>query len=492
MRTILFCSMLLLCVASASAQDFPDYQSGNYTGVNGVFFNPASIADSRYRWDFNLFSVNVSMANEKAAFSLSSTKDAFTGDKLVNQFFSTGSGTSTGIANVTILGPSLMFNTGKKSTVALTTRGRIMINAENLDGELLNALINQDDPEGKFPYGVNPNRDMRSNFNAWTEFGVTYSRVLMDRGEHFLKTGVTARYLSGSSNAYLNMNRFQGTLNQDPATGNFQISDASGRLQLGFSGANISDFDVEELTSFNNTGAGGDIGFVYEFRPDHEKYKYGNSLSRRDLSKYKWRFGLAVLDIGKIKYDLDPSRSADYQLDVSGAEELDLDEISNTSLDELRDYFNAHPQFFTQLPATGNNYSVSLPTSLHVDADYYINKGFYVNLDARLSMVNADKKLFNSQYYSTYSLTPRYEGRAFGFYLPVSYNEVADLTAGVCLRFGPLFVGSGSALTALFGDSKKADAYFGLRFGGLHKNKQKELDKKARKAQKEEKREAEK
>ena len=51
--------MAALAVATAlpaAAQDFPGYRAGNYTGVNGVFFNPANIADSRYRFDVNLFS----------------------------------------------------------------------------------------------------------------------------------------------------------------------------------------------------------------------------------------------------------------------------------------------------------------------------------------------------------------------------------------------------------------------------------------------------
>ncbi len=39
-------------LAAQAQHQYPGYRSGNYTGVNGVFFNPASIADSRYRWDY--------------------------------------------------------------------------------------------------------------------------------------------------------------------------------------------------------------------------------------------------------------------------------------------------------------------------------------------------------------------------------------------------------------------------------------------------------
>jgi hypothetical protein len=42
---------------------------------------------------------------------------------------------------------------------------------------------------------------------------------------------------------------------------------------------------------------------------------------------------------------------------------------------------------------------------------------------------------------------------------------------------GPLFIGSGSLLTAAFGDSKQADFYFGLHFAGLQKNMAKKKSK---------------
>lgn len=96
--------------------------------------------------------------------------------------------------------------------------------------------------------------------------------------------------------------------------------------------------------------------------------------------------------------------------------------------------------------------------------------------------MNTENKPYNSQYYSSFTLTPRYEVRAFGVYVPVSYNKLTSFNAGVSLRMGPLFIGSGSVLTALMGDSKQADVHLGLRFGGLQKDKLKKAEKKAKKA----------
>ncbi|MEI9957341.1 MAG: hypothetical protein WDM90_13855 [Ferruginibacter sp.] len=40
---------------------------------------------------------------------------------------------------------------------------------------------------------------------------------------------------------------------------------------------------------------------------------------------------------------------------------------------------------------------------------------------------------------------------------------------GASFRFGPLYVGSGSVLSALLGNSKQADVHLGLRIGILQK-----------------------
>jgi hypothetical protein len=132
---------------------------------------------------------------------------------------------------------------------------------------------------------------------------------------------------------------------------------------------------------------------------------------------------------------------------------------------------------------------VSLPTTLQLSVDYNLHKNFYFSLASQFSFINSANKPFNSSYYSNFTLTPRYEGRAVGLYIPLSYNSLTNLNAGASVRFGPLFVGSGSVLTALLGNSKQADVHVGLRFGGLQKNMEKkemrQSEKEMKKAEKE-------
>ena len=46
--------LLILVSPVAKAQDIIGFNTGNYAGINGIDINPASIADSRYKFDFGV------------------------------------------------------------------------------------------------------------------------------------------------------------------------------------------------------------------------------------------------------------------------------------------------------------------------------------------------------------------------------------------------------------------------------------------------------
>ena len=461
--SVLFSSLITI----AFAQDFPGYRAGNYTGVNGVFFNPASIADSRYRFDVNLFSFHTQVGNNQASFRLKNLGETFNSDDLSDKIFSSTAGPSSGTINMDFHGPSVMFNAGNKTSIALTTRARALANVIDMDGKLVNQLSDDVGQDIQFPYSFSSDADMRLVANAWTEFGVSMGRILSDKGKHFFKGGITLKYLGGVGNAYINLARLRGTLNED-VLGDVYLSNSTGRIATGFGGVALSDFDAGNFTNFRNSGFGTDLGLVYEFRPEFESYKIDSNTWMNDRNKYKFKVGFALLDIGSIKYSRDPQSSGSYDVDITGSEQFNLRELADTEIEDYNSFFQSRPQYFT--PAAGNavgSYKVALPTTLQLDVDYHLHRGFYAHLATQIPI--SSKKEFNSRYFSGFSLTPRYEGRVFGFYLPLNYNSLTKFNAGVSLRVGPMFIGSGSVLSALIGNSKQADFHFGIRFGGLKK-----------------------
>ncbi len=231
-----------------------------------------------------------------------------------------------------------------------------------------------------------------------------------------------------------------------------------------------------------SSGFGADIGFVYEFRPNHAAYRLDSNRQMKDRNKYKLKAGIALLDIGSLKYKSDPQRTGTYDIDITGTERLYLNELSDADIDDFNSFFQSKPEYFTPVGGAGGDYKVSLPSTVQLDVDYHLHRGFYASLAAQIP-INKDEA-FNSRYYSSFTLTPRYEGRAIGVYVPLNQNSLTGFNAGVSFRLGNMFIGSGSVLTAALDKSKQADVHIGLRFGGLQKNMQKKQDKKERKAQK--------
>ena len=466
MKHLLFLTLTFCCVFVIKAQDFSGPNTSNYAGVSGVFSNPANIAGSRHKWDVNLFGVSATIANNKASFKLKDIGKVIDTDSLKNSIFAEGTGSSSGFASAVVQGPSVFFNLDKKSALALTTRARMITNIIDIDNKFAQQFINEEDNNTSYPYTISSAENMVVNANGWTEFGLSYAREISNKGKHYLKGGASIKYLAGAGHASVNINNLNATINNDLLTDETYLSNSSGSIGLSFGGMSLDDFEPEELLKFKSTGIGADIGFVYEYRPDT------TSWSRSELNKYKFKIGLALLDVGSIKYERDLTRSGSYGITISGSQRFYLSALADASIDDFKDTLDKYPQFFPP-NANGNSpsYTASLPTTLQLTADYHFHKGFYLNFAAQFALSNSGSKLYASQYYNAVAVTPRFENKLLGVYVPLSYNALSQFTAGASFRVGGFFFGSGSVLSAALSNSKQADFFVGVHFGSLYKNK---------------------
>ncbi|UEG49687.1 DUF5723 family protein [Ferruginibacter lapsinanis] len=455
-KILLFIALITLHVISF-AQSFPGYISGNYIGVNSVFSNPANIADSRYRWDVNLVSVHAGLGNNNASFKIDNIGDAF-GKNIDSVLFGSSAKKTNAMANIDVFGPSFMFNAGPKTSVAITTRVRTLANIKDIDGQLIKSI--DDNLEGSLPLTLSSDANQKIVVNGWADFGLTLAHVLYSDKHHFLKGGITGKYLAGVANTYANIANFKGTADED-LLGDTYIRDASGAVAIGISGVDIDNFEANDLTKFKSSGFGADLGFVYEYRP------YGDAATAKYPNKYKYKVAVSLMDMGSIKYTPDANKTGAYSVSISGGQKWYPSDLDGKSIEEIKTYLDGSP-YFTNLGTAASSYKASLPTNLQASVDYNIHKNLFVGLSTQLNVAKKDNK-YASYYNNSVTLTPRYEGRKFGLYIPLNYNELTNFNAGLSLRIGPLFFGSGSILTALMDKSKQADVHFGIRFGGLKK-----------------------
>ncbi len=451
--------------AFAQSSSFPGIRTGNYTGVQTVFFNPAEVGGSRYIFDLNLFGLNTGFGNNKASFSLSTVGSTFSGENALNSLFS-GDGRLSGQLQMDVMGPSLLVSLPKKSGIAITSRLRGQFSFTDLDGKLAKSVLDDVTNEINFPYTISSTNNIRLNINGWAEYGLSYGRVIVDDADKLIKVGATLKYLAGAGNSYLQIDQLNATLTNNPTIPNssvFLAPGSSGVVGLGISG-NIGSLTPGDLLKSTSNGIGADLGVVYE-----QKNKNNTK------HPYKFKLSASLLDIGSIKYTRDLSKSGTFAMLVTTSGGYNLQSLQGVNLNNYKQILSSNPNF---IPSPDNNsptIKVSLPTSLQLFGDMHVNGNIYVSAGAQLSMVKKSDPE-NAFVYSGFTITPRYEGKGLGLYLPINYNQLTDVTMGATLRMGPLFVGSGSILSAAFTKSKQADVHVGLHIGILKRTKKNEMN----------------
>lgn len=463
MKRVYLYFLLMFASCYLHAQSYPGYRSSNYAGVNGVFFNPANIADSRYKWDVNVFGIDGFVGNNQNELKFKDiTKSSFNADSLKSKLLRGNGDNLKALSRVDILGPSAMFNVGPRTAMAVTTRARIFANSSGINGRLAGAVIDGGEAKDAYPFNFAMSRGI-VNTAGWTEIGVSVGQVLTPKeSQHFLKGGLTLKYLAGVANAFLEMNNFNGTVNT--GAGGTYLTNTTGQVKLNTTEANFADYDFGDFFKFNGHGVGGDIGVVYEYRIKQDYSMYTND---RWVNKYKLRVGVAVLDIGEIKFNKNSNQSGSWNTNIPAGQQFLLSQFKDKSVSDYKEILDNSP-FFTPTANNTDDYKISLPTTVQANIDYNIAGPFYVNLAGQFATSKTNG--LNLYAYNSYTLTPRVENARWGISVPINYNELTDFNAGLSLRFGPVFLGSGSVISSLF-DSKQADLHFGVRFGMPYKKK---------------------
>lgn len=458
MKTKLLTYLLLVLSMTAAAQTYPGYRTGSYTGVNGVFFNPANIADSRYKWDINVFAINGFAGTSQSGLRFSDITRSFNGDSLKSRLLR-GNSRINSLAYVDVLGPSFMISLSPKTSIALTTRSRVFANGRDIDGNLAGAIIDGGTTTAGIPFSFNTNQLVHAT--GWTEIGASIGQVFTEKqSNHLFKGGLTLKYLAGTADSYLSSS-LAGTVS---GSGNTFLTNTNGSIALNTTAADFNNYKFSDFFKFNGHGFGGDIGFVYEYRPSQD---YSMYVTDRWADKHKLRVAVSLMDVGKIKFDRSTNSASTYTVNVPPAGSFTLDQFAGKSVKDYKAILDASP-YFTGTPQS-SSYTVALPTTLQADIDYRIAGGFAVDLAGQFTTTKTGS--FNLYYYNSYSLTPRWENHLFSVELPLNYNELTHFNAGIAFRVGPFFIGSGSVLSALVHDSRQADLHVGVHFGMPYKKK---------------------
>ena len=276
----------------------------------------------------------------------------------------------------------------------------------------------------------------------WAEIYASYAQTIYSNANKILNAGITVNYnraISGGYGVANNIN-YVPTVTDKPG---YLLT--TGSLQYGYS-ANFDKLDSNKTGAANRKlflqnnhySLGAAIGFEYIIRTEHD-INLDNDLVN-DFS-YDTKIGLSIMDIGSNKYSFG-SRSIVASGVLQGITDTLLETKFNTvtTLNNFNDSLAGIAESFQQM---SGDFYIYKPTRLVINVDQHIAANFFINAEITLPLLPIVSN--NSTFIrdmNFIAITPRWETKTFGAYLPILFNNRQQLWVGGAFKAGPLLLGT--------------------------------------------------
>lgn len=421
--------ILIWSFNSLQAQDYRAIHGSSYAGALGAANNPASIVHVPFKWDVSPLAVQLKQSTNLLTinnFSLLSpggnvTVTANPGNE--RRFLMSNQ-------DIKVLNARIRLN--EKSAIAFgaSVRSYVSIKTSNLNWQ--DTIANVRDfmriNMSNSPLSV----DVRTN--GWAEVYGSYARTVLENENGILNAGITVKVNRGLAGSYLTASGFYqapGTIHNQPG---YLLS--NGLLEYGYSSS---------LDAWDSSGSFSDqrklflkktfstiafsIGAEYIIPAESENFY-----------DYDLKIGASLLDIGfsNFQYSNNSRRALMNRSNVSDS----LIQATFENLQNAGDVPDSLAQIAGNVSTLYGNFKVFQPTRLVINADKHLAGNFFINADITvpLSSLFGKQQLFVRDM-NLITLTPRFETRVFGFYLPTSLNTEMQFWVGGALKAGPLLLG---------------------------------------------------
>lgn len=430
-----FFALLLICflVVSASAQEQLGLRLNNRSGINALRLNPAAPAVSPYRWEVTIAEAAQFLTNNYASFRNVNIIDVLQADlqndiqlahqmsdpeimppgKLVLDFYDDGRKRFAYLSTLAV-GPSFYFKIDRYNSIGLTTAARVIGSASRLDEDVSFHQFNRYRLEEEFT--ISP---FQIGLYGFTEIGLNYTLSSPAPNGTF-NIGITAKWLRGYEGAYF-ANRKDVTISRIPDNG---IQGNLAQLKYGYT---LAEPGTNADLNAKGGGVGIDIGMfmtIDDFSGDH----------------YAWKIGLAILDVGQIRFNKDAIR---HQARVNQTVSLyphDYNDIGwYSDLDEKARTFSAQAFGDSLATAQETAFTMMLPSAISLQVDHAFTPNIFLGGIVQHYIPLDDNGVRRG---SIVSLAPRYEQQWLALSLPVTLYNWQQLRVGAALRLGPLTIGT--------------------------------------------------
>ena len=432
---ILLIPCIFLTLLNVFSQNYHAVHGSSYAGALGVSNNPASIVNVSDAWDITPLSLQYEISTNAVSvlnYSLiSSPKNSkyyidngnysrYVSGNFNFRLFNTRVALDRrhAIAAGMNLRGNIHAKTGKYNFIDTvnTLRSFLKVNNEN---QLL---------EGKF------------NTNSWLEVFGTYSQTMWDNEISRLNGGITIKAMRGIAAAF-------GSLHNIGFTRIVQGNQPFYFLQTGNTNyaysANLDKWQSRKSTSRNIqdvvVSAEGsiafDIGMEYLIKSQAVNTFYDDD----NYYDYEWKIGISLLDIGSTHYRYSPQSRSIGSEKENVADRILQRKFNAPSIPAFNDSIAG---IFSNVQSLAVQFSVINPARLVVNVDRNLYDNFYLNgeLSANLSALAGKEKLYATQL-NVLTITPRWETRRYGVYLPVQFNAENQFWVGMAFKAGPVLFG---------------------------------------------------
>lgn len=464
------------------SQQWLGISGSNYSGTNSVYNNPANLSDSRYKLYINLVANDIFLSNNYAGwdapYSILQTltnsiapayRNSKNGIVFKNTYFAINENANSYHLNLLddLRGPSFLYTLNSKSAIGLLTRIRTATNFSGAPLDLAN-LIRLGTDTLLLKNKTFKVAESSLNVNGYAELGLSYSQILKDDDEDFVKVGITLKKTVGLYNANININDGDYSIIDDPSDPKKQIVRIN-HLKASYGHTFESSYKNANTSlawGLGNQSAGSgwgiDLGIVYEYRPDTRKFSYREKgVKKWDSSKnkYEYKIGVAILDIGSINYN-NPNYVRSWDIDVNNTEFKSTDVSNIIGLDDA--FYRINQKFGSTDGNSNNSFKAGLPTALQINFDYHIKDKFYVN-GLWVQGLRGSQSI-GMKMPSSLSVTPRWESKWIEIAMPFALlDNYETFTFGIAGRLGPLFIGTDNLGSFLnINHPRGTDLYFGL------------------------------
>ncbi|TLX77495.1 hypothetical protein E9993_02335 [Labilibacter sediminis] len=437
MKKLLFILPLIISIAAINAQEYTGIHTSNYFPLQNISNNPSGIVTDSAKWHVNIFSGQIIFVNDINAqqgddYKKLANMGILSLDKLL---------TSTNNATVisgNILFPSVSYKWNHKNAISmhldLRANGIFRSSHTNIS-DLFSDVKTPDNLEDL------KDENLKGVVNTWTEYNITYSRLLVENEKHILAGGITLKFLQGGGSGYFDMDGIDVSYDKD------KIKHLEFDLTYAF---NETLWDITEdgkIKFDGDEGFGANIGLSYFYKSTNQPHK-----------PYLFKAGLSVRDIGYIRHKSDRgNKTYHVSMDDVPYSRFQGVETIEAFIDSVRSSVD-----FKEI--RNGSYNLGLPTTFLLNVDYCHTPKLFLNatLNYQPSVYKNVVKSFKANFFKM-TLTPRFENRTWGFYLPLAHQNYLGFSAGLAARWKSIFMGSTTLVSNIFKDDPDfSQFYFGF------------------------------